>query len=228
MCYNPSMSFTFFTIGVVASVIIYKYKPKLSHQYVLLIIGFYAIMELLKTIQYKYVNQCGKFMNKLLTELGYTLVIMQPLLWNVFFYLNSNSCENKLYLLAITLCICWMVVNVISRLTYSMSKNKQTEANSIIASDQVCTKIDKTHLYWVWTFANFQDFNANFLMYILLFFVPGILLAKHRTISLINIIGALTGAMLAYKFGEPKTVTTTWCYISIPIVCFMLLQMYFN
>ena len=119
-------------------------------------------MELLQGVQYYVVNQCSNIWNIYLTEFAYLLVILQPFMWNLFYYLNSNNFEKPIFITAIWLSIIWMIVNVLSRILYDKNKNPQTNKDSVFASDKVCTKRKLTHLYWEWTSSNFKDFTNTF------------------------------------------------------------------
>ena len=49
---------------------------------------FYSGMELLQGTQYYIVNQCKNPANTILTEIAYLFVLVQPLMWNYFYYVN--------------------------------------------------------------------------------------------------------------------------------------------
>ena len=185
-------------------------------------------MELLQGIQYYYVNQCSNKINIILTECAYVLVILQPLIWNIYYYFNSDKYDKYIFITAIYLYICWIIVNIYGRLTYDKNKSPQTQDNSVYASDKICTKKNKTHLYWEWTSANYRDLNANFLTYLLLWFIPALISNKHRITSIILIISALVGAYITYLSKEPYIFTSVWCYISVPIVLIIILNIFFN
>lgn len=219
MCYTPQMSFAFFVIGLAASAYIVMYNRFLRSTKVHYLLLFYSLMELLQTVQYYYVNECTNRVNSLLTEAAYVLVVVQPLMWNFFFYLNSNACEKNIFKTAMALSCAWIVFNVAARVAHT-PKNAQTKDASIFASERVCTKrgIRKlSHLYWEWTSANFHDFNATFLTYLMLWFIPGLISSKHRMSMGVTIAGALLGAAMAYASGEPFTFSSAWCYISVPM-----------
>lgn len=105
-------------------------------------------MELLQGIQYFYVNQCSNVINIFLTEVAYLFIIVQPLIWNIFFYINSDKYDKQIFLTAIWLIIIWIFVNILSRIMYNKNNAPQTKDISIYASDKVCTKKKLSHLYW--------------------------------------------------------------------------------
>lgn len=224
MCYNSSISFVFGGVGFLTSLYIYLYEvilKKSGIQYILLV---YSVMELLQGVQYYVVNQCSNIWNIYLTEFAYLLVILQPFMWNLFYYLNSNNFEKPIFITAIWLSIIWMIVNVLSRILYDKNKNPQTNKDSVFASDKVCTKRKLTHLYWEWTSSNFKDLNANFLTYLMIWFIPGLVSKTFRSSTLILGVSALVACYMSYASGEPFIFTSLWCYISVPIVLIIILN----
>jgi len=231
MCYNPEQSFSFFIIGIITTTYIYLYEPLIRKTEIHLIILFYSMMELLQTIQYFYVNQCDNIINKILTEFAYILVIFQPLIWNIFFYINSINYEKNIFLTAIYLCLFWMLINVISRLLYKKVFATQTQNNSVFASDKVCTRKINSHLYWTWTSANFYELNANYLTYLMLWFIPALISKSNFKYSLILIISSIIGAIYGYTYNLGElyfTFTAAWCFISVPIVLVVLFYMLYT
>jgi len=225
MCYNSTISFTFFGLGLAASFYIYYFAHLIKKTGVYWLLLFYSLMELLQGVQYFYVNQCDMWMNRLLTEFAYVLVILQPFIWNLYFYVNSAFCEKPIFLVALWLCICWIVVNLFARITYGVKNvEHQTKSHSVYAGEKVCTKKKLSHLYWEWTSANFGDMNANFLTYLLLWFIPALVSTQHWITSVVLICSALVGAYMAYAAKEPFIFTSVWCYISVPIVLLVILQ----
>lgn len=231
MCYNSTISFIFATIGFLTVIYINLYSLELKKTGIQYILLFYSFMELLQGIQYFYINQCSNILNIFLTEIAYIFVIVQPLIWNIFFYINSNTIDKKIFLTAICLIVFWMSVNVLSRIMYNKN-NQQTKQNSVFASNKVCTKRKLSHLYWEWTSANFSDLNANFLTYLMLWFIPALITAKYFKVSIFLILSALAAFLISYLSGEIFVFTSLWCYISVPIVLFIIIfimnKNYFN
>lgn len=228
MCYNTTMSYIFFVIGMVLCFYIYNYSPFLEKTHIHYILFFYSLMELLQGTQYFFVNNCNSAINRASTNIAYILVIIQPLLWNWFFYINSENKFKPVFLTAIVLAVTWMIVNVLGRLTYNKNKNFQTKEMSVFAADKTCTKKRKTHLYWEWTSANMKDLTANFLMYLMIWFIPGLVVKQFRQIALLIVTSAIVAAIISYKNGEYFTFTSLWCYISVPIVIGVLIMINSN
>ena len=217
MCYSPEMSIMFALLGVAA--LIYVQDSKKA--YLSFIIVFYIAMEILQFIQSYLVNDCENRWNRLLTEVAYFFVIVQPLLWNFYFYQNCSSSESGLFKAGIGLSIGWIVFSLLGRLLYGTTRS-MTNRDSGLTGDRVCTYKGSSHLYWKWTSANLDDFNATILMYMLVWFVPALLSSSHWITATIILIGAGLSVGINAYMGDLKGFTATWCYLSIPIIAIMI------
>lgn len=217
MCYSSEMSFTFAFVGIVTAIYIYFYN-NLNYKYVPILLLFYSGMELLQGTQYYIVNQCNNPTNVLLTEIAYLFVILQPLMWNYFFYANSAKCEQNIFLTGIALSMCWIATSIYTRLIYT----KDNGANTYIYKDSVCTKKNKTHLYWNWTSANIQDLNPTMLMYIMIWFIPALVSSRHRSTSMILTLTFIIAFSTSIYNKELFTLPSLWCYFSVPIVLIII------
>jgi hypothetical protein len=231
MCHNPEISALFFFIGVSVSAYVYNYSPSIRKTQIHFLLLFYSLMELLQTIQYYYVNKCDNIINRISTEIAYVLVILQPLLWNIFFYINSSKCEKYIFSTAIYLCLMWMAVNIFARLTYKVINKPQTQEHSVFASDKVCTRKDNSHLYWTWTSSHLYELNANFLTYTMLWFIPALSSSSQYWYALIVMLGGVIGAIFGYTNNIQEiyyTFTASWCFISVPIVLAVMAKIIYN
>jgi hypothetical protein len=174
-------------------------------------------MELLQGFQYFFVNQCSNAVNVFLTEVAYVFILVQPLMWNSFFYFNSAEKDKNIFLVAIALIAVWMALDVLARFMYGKTDRNKTKKTQTLASDKVCTKKQKTHLYWEWTSADFGEHNANALTYFMLWFIPALFSEKFRSTSLVIFVSALFAGVVARASGEFFTFPSLWCYISVPI-----------
>ena len=217
MCYNSEISFTFATVGILTTAYIYAYKSNLTKTGIQYILIFYALMEFLQGFQYFFVNQCSNAVNVFLTEVAYILVIVQPLMWNSFFYFNSPEKDKVIFKVAIGLFAVWMALDVAARFMYGKTNRNKTKETQSLASDKVCTKKQKTHLYWEWTSADFGEYNANAMTYFMLWFMPALFSEKFRSTSIVIFVSALVAGLVAHASGEFFTFPSLWCYISVPI-----------
>jgi uncharacterized membrane protein len=224
MCYNATISFIFGAIGLSTYVYIELFQPYLKStgiQYVLL---FYTIMEFLQSIQYSYVNQCANRMNNMLSEIAYVLVIVQPLMWNLFYYINSVECDKKIFTVGMVLSVIWIVINTLARILYK-PENGMTKDHSLFASDISCTKSGRTHLFWEWPSANFKDISANYLTYLLIWFVPAFVSNRFRIASIVLFLFACIGALVSIYVDDRRIIPAVWCYISVPMVIVLIFYM---
>lgn len=216
MCYSTPMSFTFAIVGIIAAIYI-KFYDNFNYNYLPMLLLFYSIMEILQGTQYYFVNQCSNIYNLLMTEFAYILVIVQPFMWNFFYYKNSAGCDKQIFITGMALSVCWAITHILTRLLYT-KENGMKFKDSVYGSDTVCTKKNKGHLYWQWTSANFFDFNPSMLMYLLIWFVPALISYKHRYTSIILILSFLLSSIVSIYNNEIFVLTSLWCYVSVPIV----------
>lgn len=227
MCYNSELSFYFAAAGILSVSYIYLFEPRFVKTGIQYILIFYTLMELLQGFQYYFINQCSNWINIWLTEFAYVLILAQPIMWNLFFYINSNSCDKNIFLPAIWISAVWIILQILSRVLYDKNDNPQTKKNSVFASDKVCTKKKLTHLYWEWTSANFGDLNANFLTYLLIWFIPALISTKFRSLALILVVSSIIAYIASIVAKETFIFTSLWCYVSIPIVIGIFVNMKF-
>jgi hypothetical protein len=218
------MSFAFASIGVASIAYLYTYKKSIISSGIHYILLFYTVMELLQGIQYFFVNQCSNMVNIFLTEIAYILVLVQPLIWNIFYYFNSDACDKKIFLVAIVSFVVWMISDIWSRVMHNKTGNDKTKKHGFFAADKVCTKKQRTHLYWEWTSANFGDLNATFLSYYMIWFIPALFTSQFRSTSILMMALALFSAFIAMFNNEFFTFASLWCYISVPIFLFVILN----
>lgn len=222
MCFNPYISGAFTLLGFITTYIFWNdkvFNRKGTH----LIFLFYTLMELLQTVQYRTVNKCHLFENRFLTEIAYLFVIVQPLIWLIYYYRIVELPFSKgIFTVSICLFLLWMILNIYSRLFYYTDYG--TLLNDILANKIVCTKKNEGHLYWQWPYADFYGFNANWLMYLVLWFIP-IILCKETWISGLTIFGGfLIALMFAIKYNHMTELPSLWCFISIPLMMTLILD----
>ena len=225
MCYSTGMSYSLAAVGVAATIYVY-YSKRFKQAYLPMLLLFYTVMELLQGTQYYIVNECNNPWNILSTEFAYVLVLLQPLMWNFFFYANSDRCERNIFLTAMALCLFWIAASVASRVLYKKENRDIMTAFSRFGVDEgVCARKQKHHVYWTWTSANFYDFKPTMLMYGLLWFVPALLTKKHRWSSIVLVLALLTSVVAAFARNEGYTMTSLWCYYSVPCVLLVMMTL---
>ena len=226
------MSFSLFVVGFCASLLIFLTESDTRKSGIQWVLLFYSFMELLQSMQYTVVNKCSNIWNVILTEVAYTLVIVQPLIWNIYFWYNSDANEKLLFVGAIAMSIVWMCVNILSRVLYSPedTKNITTKKSSLFAASTTtsCTRQNVFHLYWEWPSYNLTDLSANYLTYLMLWFIPGLISATQRLKAAILAFSALVGLFMAIYVNDVIIFTSAWCYISVPIVIAVIISDFFK
>jgi hypothetical protein len=220
------MSINLSIIGTILAIIGYNLKIMKEDKFYL-IIAFYTLMEILQAFQYSYVNQCESPINIILTNFAYILVIVQPLMWNIYFYNKITSQKDKgIFILAIALCLIWILLNIYLRLTYTPKFNEYNKCG-LFNNTKTCTLKDTptSHLYWKWTTAHYHDFTANLFMYLCIWFIPALLVSDTRFTSIYLILGAIAGFLLTRTYGNSDfEIPSIWCFISIPIITLTFLK----
>jgi len=225
MCYTPAMSLAF--AGAGAAGITYVMSQKKPSYSIIGILAFYVLMELLQTLQYQITNECDNPINVALTEVAYVFVIVQPLLWNAFFYANALPNESLLFIAGMALSGVWALFNIAGRLFYT-PENAQTRKDSMFASNKVCTYRDVSHLYWKWKTANMGDLNATFLAHLMIWFIPALISLSQRTTASIILAGAVLSGLYSLYVGQLDAFAAAWCYISIPIIYIIFAKVIFR
>jgi hypothetical protein len=123
-----------------------------------------------------------------------------------------------------------MIMHIATRIAYT-PENRQTNRTTMYSDkdeDTVCTKKRKTHLYWVWQAADFYDLNPTMFFYLAIWFVPALLSTKHRSIISIVVASFFVAVAASIYNGEIFTLTSLWCYVSVPIVFAVFTVLYFQ
>ena len=240
MCFSWRMSLTFAAAGAAATVYA-ALDRRLRAEYMPVLLAFYTAMEALQTVQYMLVNECSDPRNRWLTEVAYALVVVQPLLWNVVFYLrmsgmsksgrsstssSSSSSSKRVFLCAAAMCVLWILMSVFSRLTYA-GEDKDALCSFFHRGETPCTmQDDGGHLYWSWPSRHYRDMNASFFMYLVLWFVPALFVAQTRPTGVVLMIGAALSLAVTVLMGKGNLIEfpSTWCLASVPILgaCILL------
>ena len=226
MCFSQEYSISFTILGIL-SLIIFKNNKDLAHNLFHIPIIFYIIMETVQSIQYNYVNECENPINRLLTEIAYILILVQPLMWNLIFLKKNNKLRTKFHegilYCAVVLCIVWIIGHVIRRFDLYGSNEDLQEHNKfpeIMRGTKTCTyKNPNEHLYWKFNMNSFHGLNANWFMYLVLWFVPGLMVPGELLAVFLLFLGALFSWLyLIYKNQSKHIFPSLWCLTSSPYI----------
>jgi len=224
MCFSQEYSISFAILGII-SLIIFKNNKNLVHNLGYIPIIFYTIMEIVQALQYSYVNECNNPINRLLTEAAYILVLVQPLMWNYIFLKKKNKLRTKFHegilYCAIVLCIVWIIGHVIRRFDFYGSNehlHEHDKFSEMMQGTKTCTyKNPNEHLYWKFKINSIYGLNANWFMYLILWFVPGLLVPEGLLSVSLLFLGALFSWLyVVYKNQSKHIFPSLWCLTSSP------------
>lgn len=233
MCYSAGMSFTLAAVGALASVAALL-DPTWRRNLTYVPLIFYTCMELLQGIQYSHVNMCGTPANRLSTEVAYVLVIVQPLMWNLLFYLRSPavSCDRRLFVLGMVMAAIWMVFHVAARILHGVEgyPGRTFGTNTYDGDSSGCTLRDPGHhLYWKWASADLGALEASWLMYLLVWFVPALVSRTSRAEAAFTMAGAALAAVVTWRWGSRRDeYASLWCMFSVPLLVAGMLDLVFR
>ena len=217
-------------MGCAATYISYRSKS-LRSKYYHILTGFYTIMELSQAIEYSFVNQCNNVINTFyLSEFAYFLVIVQPLMFHYISYLKlKNNPDQKVFKVSIGMFLCWLCFNIYARIMYDR-ENTDTTDFSYFYNPQTCImRYDNTsHIYWQWSFLNMKDYSANFLNYLMIWFIPPLFVEKERKLYFNVYLSFMVGTFLTFLSGRWQEHASIWCYASIPVSTILLFKKSFT
>ena len=224
------MSFTLALAGLIGTVVTLM-DPRLRGLFLFIPFAFYTGMEILQGIQYWHVNRCGDLANAVSTEVAYVLVIVQPLMWNALYYLRTKGPDRSLFVVGMVMSLIWMGFSVAGRLLHGHPSYKARE-NDVHSYIQTGHELGCTmrggpgkHLYWKWASADLRGVDANWLMYLMIWFVPALVSVAQRTNVAISVCAASVAFVVTAAFGtDMAEFASLWCMLSVPMLTFMLVD----
>ena len=214
MCYTPEMSAAFAIIGAVMTYYMYKRRDKMK--FVWIIFLFYTLMEVLQTLQFRTLNKCSSAENQLLTQVALVFVIVQPLLWNYYFYTTkaNNQFRRGVFTLGMVLSILWIVAYLMRYGGWEKGDGED------MMRGPLCTRKEgDEHFYWTFPMSKDHALTANFFMYLAIWFIPLFFSDDGASGAVWIVAGALLAYALATRTKKARmTFASTWCYISVPLL----------
>jgi hypothetical protein len=235
MCYSAEMSLTLAVSGALCTAASIM-DPALRAQLVFVPFAFYTLMELLQAWQYTHANLCGAPANAVSTEAAYALVVVQPLLWNVIYYLRTpeGDCERRLFQVGMVMGLLWIAVSVYARARQGRPgvETRTEDAHAYVPGvdgppgTAGCTKrAEGHHIYWQWASADLGGVDANWLMYMAVWFVPALISRRHRRHVAIIMSAAALAAAVTWRTGAVSAeFASLWCAYSIPFLVALLVD----
>lgn len=215
MCYNQTMSTIFFLMGLFTTIHSYHSKT-MRRNYVPVITGFYTLMELSQSLEYFIINDCDNIWNKILSEVAYILVIVQPLMFHTIGYLrNQKEEDRRVFKVSLTMFLVWICMNVYTRVTFV---DNDLEKWSYLYSNKTCILrySPTSHLYWQWAATNLYDYHPNFFSYLLIWFVPPMFVKKERFTNIVVLVTFFIGTIFTAMSTRWEEHASIWCFVSIP------------
>ena len=199
MCWNETVSLNTFLFSLFG--INFAYFNSVINGYEYLFYYSFISMQLLEYFAWKYLN--NKKINRLLSQLGMFLIIIQPIL----FILIPNNLEFNIKALLITLYIIFLVMFL---LFYGVFTN----------IDFSMVKASNGHLAWNWLK------NAPYcnLLWLLFFLVVLLLIKKYFLFAMYLI----TFLAIYYTYYKSKTWGSLWCWIANIMAIFLIVRTFFK
>ena len=236
MCYSMTMSFMLAFVGLIGTIIT-SIDPRIRRHFMYVPFAFYTCMELLQGIQYMHVNRCGEPGNAVSTEVAYLLVIVQPFMWNAIYYLRTPAlgCDRRMFVVGMAMAFVWMCFSVAGRLLHGQPgyRARENDVHSYVSEgpEAGCTMraAPGKHLYWKWASADLRGIEANWLMYLLIWFVPALVSVAQRKNVAVSVCTAAVAFAVTARFGaDMAEFASLWCMISVPMLSLMLVEAVFS
>ena len=199
MCWNETVSLNTFLFSLFG--INFAYFNNVINGYEYLFYYSFISMQLLEYFAWKYLN--NKKINRLLSQLGMFLIIIQPIL----FILIPNNLEFNIKASLITLYILFFVMYLVF---YGVFRN----------IDFSMVRASNGHLAWNWL-SNAPYSNliwVSFLLVVLLLIKKYFLFAMYL----------ITFLAIYYTYYKSKTWGSLWCWIANMMAIFLIVRTFFK
>lgn len=221
MCWSLNASFVFSSLGIMYSYYVFKNDKKYNVVDKMTIL-FYTIMELTQFIQYYYIEQCTP-MNYYLTIFAHILIWVQPFLSNYYGYCETKKNE-QVFIFAMIMSFIIFIVSCIQLYVGEYCESCGKINNMLNAGNNTCTSMGTIHLQWQFKYASLRGFNANWLIYVLLVFLPNIFHSESVIGRPLNWLYPLLFAIIAV--GEINNeIISLWCAYTIPYGIFLVMNL---
>ena len=185
---------------------------------------FYTGMEVLQLALYHDLNRCGSPYNRTMTEVGFVLVVVQPALWNLYFLRNAVAAARPAFTLATALAVVWIAGFVGRRLVGLPGVDFE-----VTSTLETCTVKGPRNLHfaWGWVLRRWGGLEANWFMYLSVWFVPQLLFFQTDDDGIVPsgvgsavIVGSglVVSLILSSTIGTLHEIPSTWCLMSVPIL----------
>lgn len=218
MCFSENWSLSFGIFGAAISIYRIYYKYQLI---AILIPVFYTIMEFTQYFQYKVVNQCDNPVNQNLTKFTWFLQWIQPVLWNITFYIITKS-NKEVLKFSIVLSL---IIFVTGMLRVFNTSDKISITHEVQVKGRNCAISGDKHIMWNNNAQTLYGLEPNWFVFLLVWFIPILWITPFK--RAINIFcWMISGPLVAiiilnigrntFDLNYNDQVGSTWCLLSIP------------
>jgi hypothetical protein len=190
--------------GLLASLFFYN-----KNKYASIGIGYFSLMEIIQFFQYKVIDQCDNYYNKLLTYIGYIHICFQPLFFNIWlFAFTTNPNFAFLYLAFIAGLL------LASRIFHVKDAELCDTKNEPLCGPKTCAYSGERHIAWnvrlrapgkYW-------FTPSIGLHFFMWAIPALTILQLKPLLALLLTGPYLGFLLTNNIHEQPAI---WCYTGI-------------
>jgi len=214
MCFSENISLAIGTIGILCSIYFYK-----KNIYASICIGYFALMEILQFFQYKVINQCNNYYNKLLTNIGYIHICFQPLFFNLWLFAFTKNPNFTFIYMSF-----FAGLLLVSRLFYVEDDEVCDNKNEPLCGKNTCSFSGNRHIAWNIRLraAGKNWFTPSIGLHFFMWVIPVLTILQIKPILALILSGPYLGYILTNNIHEQPAL---WCYTAISqmIISYFLL-----
>jgi hypothetical protein len=196
MCWNATVSLNTFLFSFFA--VNFAYFNNIINIYECLFFYSFISMQLIEYFTWKHLH--NKKINRLLSQLGMLLVLIQPL----FFILIPNNVKFNIKATLITLYVIFLVFHI----------------GYLIKYDYSMVKAPNGHLAWNWL-----NIPVFYIFIWLTFLLVILLYAKKYILFAIN---AIIFLAIYYTYYKTNTWGSLWCWIANGLAVLLIIRTFYN
>jgi len=208
MCWSFEASAVFAAIGFAAAgYLAYKKKEKSLW----IIVGYFAIMELLQALAYFNLNNCGSPFNQIITYLSYLHIVFQPFFVNAFMMYFIPK-ETKKRISGWVYALCFIVAISMLVKVYPFAWAGTCDSAGSLCGAQMCSMSGSWHLIWALPLNSMPLVSAAH--FFVMFILP-IIYGSWKAAVYSFLLGPALAWLLSSSMHE---VAAIWCLFSIAII----------
>jgi hypothetical protein len=205
MCFSDKISLTIGVSGILASLYFYNNK----NYYASIGLGYFALMEILQFLQYKVINECDNFYNKLLTNIGYIHICFQPLFFNLWLFEFTNKPNFTLIYMSF-----FAGLLLASRLFFVEDGELCDVKHEPLCGKVTCAFSGTHHIAWNLRLrsAGKYWFTPSIGLHFFMWVIPAISIFQIKPFMAMLLTGPYLGYFLTNNIHEQPAI---WCYTVI-------------